>query len=81
MTAIKLYTLALCTVFAFTDIASAGGIVLEDTAESAPVVQPKRHNALPWIIGAVIIGGLLLGGGGSDVCHGDEVPTPEPGPC
>jgi hypothetical protein len=59
----------------------AGGPVIEDTAESAPIVRSQRDHTALLIIGAIIVGGLLIGSGGSDVCNGpDEQPTPEPGP-
>ena len=61
--------------------AFAGGpVIIEDTTESAPVVQNKRDNTALLIFGAIVVGALLLGGS-SDVCNGDEQPTPEPGPC
>ena len=60
---------------------AGGPVIIEDTTESAPVVRDKRDNTALLIFGAIVVGALLLGGGGSDVCNGDDQPTPEPGPC
>jgi hypothetical protein len=59
----------------------AGGPILEEpegTAE-AVVAGDRDNKALPWIIGGIIVLGLLAGGGGSsDVCN---TPEPETGGC
>lgn len=63
---------------AFTVPAFAGGpVIIEDQAEEAPVVR-DRNNVLPLILLGVAVA-LIVSGGGSHNCNGDEgEPTPEP---
>jgi len=53
--------------------ANAGGPVIEDAAESAPVVR-DRNNALPLILLGLAVAAVVLGGG-SDNCNGPETPA------
>jgi hypothetical protein len=57
--------------------AFAGGPVIEDAADTAPVVR-DRDNALPLILLGLAVAAVVLGNG-SDACNGDPEPTPEPG--
>ncbi len=71
----KLTTLAV--ILALATPLHAGGPVLEDMTETAPM--PERNNALPWIIGGIIILGLIASGG--DDAPVTPGPDPKPEPC
>ena len=56
--------------------AHAGGPVIEDTAEAA---APRDRNAVPLvIIGALIVAGLLAGGGSDNCVSPEDTPAPTP---
>lgn len=79
---LTLTAIATGTALLFSPALAGGPVIVEDTAESAPIVRSQRDYTALLIIGAIIVGGLLIGSGGSDVCQGpDEQPTPGPGPC
>lgn len=58
---------------------NAGGpVIVEDAYEA----EPQGHSlkdAAPYIIAALIIGGLILSGGNCN--QGEPEPTPTPAPC
>lgn len=64
---------------ALTGPASAGGPVIEDAAEAAPLVRSHNNRLVPILFG-IAVAAILLGGGGSDPCQWDE-PTPDDGGC
>ncbi len=71
----KLTTLA--AILALATPSFAGGpVIVEDMTETAPMQE--RNNALPWIIGGIIILGLIASGGGDDA---PVTPGPDPKPC
>lgn len=55
----------------------AGGPVIEDAAEAAPLVRSHNNRLVPILFG-LAVAAILLGGGSDSPCNGDE-PTPEPG--
>jgi hypothetical protein len=69
------YILTLATIAALAAASvHAGGPIIEDTAEAAPVVR-DRDNALPLILLGLAVAAVVLGGG-SDNCQGpDDTPT------
>jgi hypothetical protein len=57
----------------------AGGPIIEDPAEAAPLVRSHNNRLVPILFG-LAVAAILLGGGGSDPCQWDE-PTPDDGGC
>lgn len=67
------------TLAAFTATAAhAGGPIIEDATEAAPLVRSHNNRLVPILLG-IAVAAIILGGG-SDACNGDPepVPTPEP---
>lgn len=60
--------------------AIAGGPIIEDAAEAAPLVRSHNNRLVPILFGLAVAAILLGGGGGSDPCQWDE-PTPDDGGC
>lgn len=56
--------------------AFAGGPIIEDPAETAPLVRSHNNRLVPILFGLAVAAIIL--GGGSDNCNGDPEPT-EPG--
>ena len=57
----------------------AGGPVIEDTAEPVPQTRLSPGEKIAIAAGLLLIIGLVAGGGGDNVCNGqDDTPT-EPG--
>jgi len=68
------------TLAAFTATAAhAGGPIIEDATEAAPLVRSHNNRLVPILLG-IAVAAIILGGG-SDACNNDPepVPTPEPG--
>ncbi len=59
--------------------AHAGGPVIAEEPEPAPVVR-DRNNALPLILLGVVVAAMIAGGGSSD-CLSEEPTQPAPGGC
>jgi hypothetical protein len=70
------YILAISTALLLAAPAHAGGPVIVEDAETAPVVR-DRDNALPLILLGLAVAAVVLGNG-SDACNGNPEPTPEP---
>lgn len=73
-------TLATIAALAAAPVQAGGPVIIEDTAEAAPVVR-DRDTALPLILLGLAVAAVVLGGG-SDNCNGPDdtpAPTPEPG--
>lgn len=59
--------------------AHAGGPVIIEEPETAPVVR-DRDSALPLILLGVVVAAMIAGGGSSD-CLSEEPVPPAPGGC
>ena len=59
--------------------AIAGGPIIEDAAEAAPLVRSHNNRLVPILFG-LAVAAIILGGGSDSPCNGDK-PTPEPGGC
>lgn len=56
--------------------AYAGGpVIIEETDDVVASNSDDRPNILPILIGIGILAIIASGGGGSDVCNGDESPV------
>lgn len=55
----------------------AGGPVIEDPAEAAPLVRSHNNRLVPILFGLAVAAIIL--GGGSDNCHGGDPEPTEPG--
>jgi len=59
--------------------ANAGGPVIEDAAEAAPLVRSHNNRLVPILFG-IAVAAILLGGGSDSPCNTPDEPT-EPGGC
>lgn len=76
---LKLHLLAALTGISLLTLpANAGGPVIEDAAEAAPLVRSHNNRLVPILFG-LAVAAILLGGGGEN-CNGGE-PEPTPGGC
>lgn len=57
----------------------AGGPVIEDAAEAAPLVRSHNNRLVPILFG-IAVAAILLGGGSDSPCNTPDEPT-EPGGC
>lgn len=64
-----MHRLILCLALAATPALAGGPVIIEDAAESAPVVR-NRNDALFILLGLAVAAVIL--GSGSDTCNSEE---------
>ena len=78
-------TLALLLALSTAMPAHAGGPVIEDATETAPLVRSHNNRLVPILLGLAVAAIILCradgSGSGSDTCMNDETPEPTPGEC
>ena len=65
-------------ILAMSTAAHAGGPVIIEETEAAPLVRSHNNKLVPILFG-LALAAIILGGGSSDLCTVEET-TPEPTP-